>query len=255
LGAWAFATVYLRSCVIGAFVVASVVAISRTIRAREPLRSRRRFVAYAALLLILLGLDGWAASAAWYAELPIEGGLPLAAGRYCVLQGGDTRLTSPFHDRLREFTALDIVKLADWGNRARRLLPRELGDYASYGAPVTSPCGGVVIAAEGALPDMPPGKPDDEHFRGNYVVVRCGGGIVKLGHLQQRSIRVGVGASVRTGETIGSIGNSGGSSEPHLHIGAFSAETPIDVVLRHSGEVPIRLDGRYLVANEVFRVN
>ena len=38
-------------------------------------------------------------------------------------------------------------------------------------------------------------------------------------HFQQNSIMVNVGDMINPGDKLGLLGNSGGSSEPHLHVG------------------------------------
>ncbi len=53
---------------------------------------------------------------------------------------------------------------------------------------------------------------------GNHVVIDIGGGVyAALAHLQRGSIRVRPGDAVAAGEPVGRCGNSGTSSEPHLH--------------------------------------
>ncbi|MNC48479.1 Murein DD-endopeptidase MepM [compost metagenome] len=49
------------------------------------------------------------------------------------------------------------------------------------------------------------------------VVIDHGGEYSFLAHLKQGSVTVKKGDSVKTGDVIGKAGNSGNSSEPHLH--------------------------------------
>lgn len=54
---------------------------------------------------------------------------------------------------------------------------------------------------------------------GNHVVIeRDGGGHVVLAHLRARSIRVAVGERVVVGLEVGRCGNSGNSTQPHIHV-------------------------------------
>ena len=54
---------------------------------------------------------------------------------------------------------------------------------------------------------------------GNHVVVDHGEGAFSLsGHLRRGSIAVAVGDLVDAGTVLGAVGNSGNSSEPHLHV-------------------------------------
>ena len=53
---------------------------------------------------------------------------------------------------------------------------------------------------------------------GNHVVLDLGNGeYALLAHLQRGSVRVEAGDRVRAGDVLGLTGNSGNSSEPHLH--------------------------------------
>ncbi|MEK5272086.1 M23 family metallopeptidase [Aeribacillus sp. FSL K6-8394] len=56
---------------------------------------------------------------------------------------------------------------------------------------------------------------------------------------------VNKGAKVQEGQQIGNVGNSGNTTEPHLHIHAE----------RDGREVPIRFNGRFLVRNQLVRFN
>jgi murein DD-endopeptidase MepM/ murein hydrolase activator NlpD len=55
---------------------------------------------------------------------------------------------------------------------------------------------------------------------GNHVILELadGRGFVVLAHLLAGSIRVAAGDSVATGQELGECGNSGNSTQPHLHI-------------------------------------
>lgn len=53
---------------------------------------------------------------------------------------------------------------------------------------------------------------------GNHVVIDAGGGVYAvLAHLQRGSALVRAGDQVRRGEPVGRCGNSGNTSEPHVH--------------------------------------
>ena len=57
-----------------------------------------------------------------------------------------------------------------------------------------------------------------ETIAGNHVIVDLGGGHFALwAHLRPGSLRVKVGDHVKRGQVLGLVGNSGNSSEPHLH--------------------------------------
>jgi murein DD-endopeptidase MepM/ murein hydrolase activator NlpD len=59
------------------------------------------------------------------------------------------------------------------------------------------------------------------------------------------------GTGVEEGDVLGQVGNSGTTSQPHLHLHAERGGTPNEIL---NGEgVPIELDGRFLVRNSLFR--
>jgi murein DD-endopeptidase MepM/ murein hydrolase activator NlpD len=59
---------------------------------------------------------------------------------------------------------------------------------------------------------------DVEPFAGNYIIIDASSFYVFVAHLRSKSIRVQVGESVRAGQALGEVGNSGFTLEPHLHI-------------------------------------
>jgi murein DD-endopeptidase MepM/ murein hydrolase activator NlpD len=65
------------------------------------------------------------------------------------------------------------------------------------------------------------------------------GPVVAICHLQRASILVQLGQSVRVGETLGRCGNSGNSTEPHVHVQAIDRP---DVL--HASAVPITFGSR-----------
>ena len=64
---------------------------------------------------------------------------------------------------------------------------------------------------------------------GNYVVLALEdrGGYVALVHLQRGSIRVGQGDVVRVGQQLAACGNSGNSTEPHVHLQVMDGADPM----------------------------
>jgi murein DD-endopeptidase MepM/ murein hydrolase activator NlpD len=62
-------------------------------------------------------------------------------------------------------------------------------------------------------------KPGAGNPAGNHVVLDHGNGEFSLlAHLQKGSLRVKAGDTVKAGQPLGLCGNSGNTSEPHLHI-------------------------------------
>lgn len=173
----------------------------------------------------------------------IDLAFPLREGSYLVQHGGsDSAANLHAMDPVQRF-GVDIVKLNRIGTRASGLYPRQLTRYAIFGAPVLSPCAGPVVATRDGLPDNAPGARDEKNKEGNHVIIRCGDVDVTLAHLQKGSVAVRQGVTVPAGAPLGRVGNSGNTTEPHLHIHAA----------RKATAVPMLFGGEWLVRNEVVR--
>lgn len=151
----------------------------------------------------------------------IELAFPLKTGRYFVLQGGKGLPTNLFHYSLRgAIYAMDIVKLKPNGSRANAVFSKRLEDYEIFGDTLYSPCDGRIVKAIGEDPDnIPPDMIRGPHNT-NQVLIETANSYVFMAHLKQGSVVVKEGDLVKQGDPLGCVGNSGFSSEPHLHIQA-----------------------------------
>jgi len=104
--------------------------------------------------------------------------------------------------------------------------------------------------AEDFLEDLIPPQTDSEHLAGNHVMINCDGFEVILAHLQKDSVRVKVGDYVTTATVIGKVGNTGNTSEPHLHI---HVEKGGDAGIILNGKaVAFTINGEFLVRGDIF---
>jgi len=183
---------------------------------------------------------------------------PLKNGTFYVANGGYSILINPHMKTLARESlagyraqsyALDIVRLDPFGRRAQGLWPTDLGRYHIFGEPVYAPCTGLVALTEDRLPDRPPPEKDRQHPAGNFVLLECGESDVLLAHLMHASLTVKPGEWIRTGRLIGKVGNSGLSTEPHLHLHA-QARSPGDNFLA-GAPLPLQIEGRILVRNSL----
>lgn len=97
----------------------------------------------------------------------------------------------------------------------------ELEDYGCYGLSVLAPVAGRVSSAHDGEPDAVPGRSSmnlDKPF-GNHVVIELPTGtFLVIAHLKDGSVTVSPGEMLEEGQPIGMCGNSGNTSEPHIHI-------------------------------------
>jgi len=184
---------------------------------------------------------------------------PLGPGRYLVVNGGSNNSTNahletldagvPRYDAWRgQSYGVDLVALDGFGLRARGVQPADPRFYRIHGARVLAPCAGRVVIAADGLPDMRVPEVDRDHLAGNHVLLRCTEADVLLGHLQPGSVRLHAGTRVAVGDWLGSVGNSGNTGEPHLHIhaqGRGPAEAPLGGDPR-----PIQFNGRFPVRGD-----
>lgn len=138
--------------------------------------------------------------------------------------------------------AIDFVPVTDSGRSApltpsSLLRPEPANRFPGFGRPILAPVEGTVLAIHDGEPDHPAyrGLPSIWYvltqrrralagwvaLAGNHVLIDDGGAIVALCHLQRGSIQVKPGQRVRAGDALGRCGNSGNSTEPHVHVQAI----------------------------------
>ncbi len=176
---------------------------------------------------------------------------PLETANWAVVHGGDNSLINAHQSAPSQGQALDIVGLNRFGARAAGILPSRVEDYSIYGAAVRSPCDGEVLSIRDGLPDQPVLEMATERLAGNHVVIACGNASVLLAHLRRGSIEVRPGTRVHARQPIAEVGNSGRSSEPHLHIQAVRGRTSdIDDHIEKGDAVPLIFGGGYLTRGD-----
>ncbi len=139
-------------------------------------------------------------------------------GCWRVLWGGPTREQNQHHDVPCQRFALDLVAV-DAAGRDHTGDGTRNEDYLAFGRPVRAPAAGRVVTAIRGVPDNTPGSMNPYSALGNCVILRLGEKqYLVLAHLRQGSLQVAAGDSVARGQTVGECGNSGNSSQPHLHV-------------------------------------
>lgn len=153
-----------------------------------------------------------------HADRPTTSALRLPfRGRWFVYWGGRTPLQNHHAVSPTQRFAYDFV-VASRGRTHRAGSRRVNTDFYCFGRPILAPAVGVVRTAVDGLPDNAPGTLDDGRPFGNHVVVDLGQGeYAWLAHLRRTSVDVRPGQRIEAGDVIGECGNSGRSSEPHLH--------------------------------------
>jgi murein DD-endopeptidase MepM/ murein hydrolase activator NlpD len=112
--------------------------------------------------------------------------------------------------------------------------PKDNKSYYAFGHDALAVADGVVAAVLDGIPNNVPGIDSRAqpitlaNVGGNFVQLDVGGGLYAFyAHLQPGSLRVKVGDKVRRGQVIGLVGNTGNSTEPHLHFHVSNSPEPL----------------------------
>ena len=153
---------------------------------------------------------------------------PPFEGEWFVFWGGRTLEQNHHAGSRSQRFAHDVTIMKDGRTYAGD--GKKLEDYHCYGQPVLAPAAGTVVWLEDGHPDQAIGSSDPSHPIGNGVIIDHGQGEFSLlAHFQPGSIEVRKGDAVRSRQPIARCGNSGNTSEPHLHYQLQNGPTPEDV--------------------------
>lgn len=159
--------------------------------------------------------------------------------------------------------AIDFVPVDSLGRSApftvsSLIRPEPARRFPGWGRTVLAPIRGVVVATRGSDPDHDAfrGLPSVLYaltqrrraaagcvaLAGNHVVIQADPRVfVALCHLRRGSVTVGPGDSVDPGQPVAQCGNSGNSTEPHLHVQATDRLDPgsaTSLVITFPGGLP-----------------
>lgn len=153
----------------------------------------------------------------WSFAGPIR--LPVT-GCWMVYNGGPTPETSHSWSLWGQRYAYDLV-VTDHAGRTAPAGARRPEEHYAWNRPIVAPADGIVVAVRDGHRDCPwIGVIDPLAWSplGNFVVIQHEPGVYSLAaHLRRGSVCVRPGQRVQAGDLIGHCGNSGHSTEPHLH--------------------------------------
>lgn len=137
-------------------------------------------------------------------------------GEWYVFWGGRSVAENYHAFTLDQRFAYDILIMKDGRSHTGDGTKNE--QYHCFGRPIVAPAGGKIVEAVDGIEDNVPGKMNPNQAVGNHVVIDHGNGEFSfLAHFQKGSLKVRKGQEVKPGDLLGLCGNSGNSSEPHLH--------------------------------------
>jgi murein DD-endopeptidase len=136
--------------------------------------------------------------------------------------------------RISQRYAIDWIQLFDNG-KTWKGDPLKNASYRCYGANAIAVADGVVVDTHDGIPQNVPGATSravpitPETLGGNFVLLDIGqGAYAYYAHLQPGSLKVKKGDTVQRGQVLGLVGNSGNSTEPHLHFHLADRNAAID---------------------------
>lgn len=95
---------------------------------------------------------------------------------------------------------------------------KNLEEFPVFGQEVLAPGDGEIVQVINGAIDVMPGERDRSVGIGNAIIIdHKNGEYSLLCHLKHNSINVKVGYRVKQGEIIGLCGNTGNTSQPHIH--------------------------------------
>jgi murein DD-endopeptidase MepM/ murein hydrolase activator NlpD len=138
-------------------------------------------------------------------------------GEWYVFWGGDSETVNHHVSTPGQRRAADIIiKGAD--DLSHKDPGRRNEDYFVYGKQILAAAPGTVVTAIDGVPDNEPGSMNPLCAVGNCLIIDQGSNEYAVyAHLKPGSLRVHRGDKVRNGQVLALCGNSGNSSEPHLH--------------------------------------
>ncbi|RUT31734.1 M23 family metallopeptidase [Paenibacillus zeisoli] len=166
-------------------------------------------------------------------------------GDWLVYWGGNNRFLNYHYEYEQVRYAYDFVKVKDGFSYEGD--PKLNQSYFAFDQPVLAPADGIVVEAMDGIPDNEPvGTMNEDQPAGNVVTLRQNNGEYStMAHFKKGSIRVRKGDAVAAGQILGQCGNSGNSSEPHIHFQVATlmnnAMTTIPISFK-DGKKPIRGD-------------
>ncbi|MBT8289372.1 MAG: peptidoglycan DD-metalloendopeptidase family protein [Muriicola sp.] len=131
---------------------------------------------------------------------------------------GGTTLEQNYHlAEISQQYAYDLLMVKD--GRSYQGDPKINENYFVFGKEIIAPCDARVVLVIDGVPDNEPGTMNPAQLTGNTIVLQTDlNEYILFAHLQEGSLEVEEGEEVRQGNVIARCGNSGNTTEPHLHL-------------------------------------
>jgi len=142
--------------------------------------------------------------------------LPFRGEWYVFWGGNNEKVNNHFSARGQRRAADLVIKGA--ADLSHKETGRRNEDYFVYGKQILAAAPGTVVTAIDGVPDNEPGSMNPLCAIGNCLIIDQGSNEYAVyAHLKPGSLSVHRGDKVRKDQVLALCGNSGNSSEPHLH--------------------------------------
>ena len=132
--------------------------------------------------------------------------------------GGDTKELNYHVAYQAQKNASDIIITDNKGN-SFKTDGKTNEDYYAFGKELFAPCDGEIVLVIDGVKDNNIGEMNPFNIGGNMIILKTANKeYLVLCHFKHQSIKVKEGQKIKQGEVLGLCGNTGNSSEPHLHI-------------------------------------
>ncbi len=136
---------------------------------------------------------------------------------WTVIWGGDTKDLNYHVESEAQKNAFDLV-ITNAEGKTYKTDGKTNEDYYAFGKELIAPCQAEVVLVVDGVKDNIPGEMNPIYVPGNTIVLKTENNeFLFFAHFKQHSIVVKQGQIVKQGELLGLCGNSGNSSEAHLH--------------------------------------
>ncbi|CAN5787816.1 hypothetical protein BH11BAC3_BH11BAC3_41250 [soil metagenome] len=143
---------------------------------------------------------------------------------WTVIWGGDTKELNYHVESQAQKNAFDMV-ITDTKSKSYKTNGQKNEDYYAFGKELYAPCDGEIVLVVDGVKDNKPGELNPIYIPGNTVIIKTANNeFLLFAHFKQHSIKVKEGQLVKQGQLLGLCGNSGNSSEPHVHFHIQNAE-------------------------------
>jgi len=168
-----------------------------------------------------------------------------------VLERNTTKMILPFHEEWFVFWggtteaqnyhvahenqkfAYDILMMKDGVSFIGD--PKKNESYYAFGKEIIAPCDAKVVKVITGIEDNVPGELNPEQLTGNTIVLETSNKeYILFAHLKHQSIVVREGQFIRQGALLAQCGNSGNTTEPHLHL---SLQNTLDMNITTGGKL------------------